>query len=34
MVKALEDSRRRALHEPPVDWAAREREAQAKYGKP
>ena len=30
MVKALEDSRRRALHEPPVDWEAREREAQAK----
>jgi 2-dehydropantoate 2-reductase len=34
LVKALEESRRRALHEPPVDWAAREREAQALYGKP
>lgn len=34
LVKALEQSRRRALHEPPVDWAAREREAQALHGKP
>jgi len=34
LVKALEESRRRALHEPAVDWEAREREAQAKYGKP
>jgi 2-dehydropantoate 2-reductase len=32
LVKALEESRRRSLHEPPVDWEAREREALAAYG--
>lgn len=34
LVKALEESRRRALHEPAVDWDAREKEAQTRYGKP